>query len=1390
MEDALRESEEKWRSLAENLPVMISHVDRDGLIQSLNYVPPGIGVTTEDVLGKNPLDFIDPEYRGGMRQSYDRVFETGITESYEFQGVNSGKWYFSTVGALKHNDSIIGLTVINTDITERKQIEEALKETETKLSAVVEKANDGISIAYKEHIIFSNEALSKITGYSISELEGKALTDLMTPESAEYTIGLYRKRMSGESVPSVYEVTALRKDGTTRNVEVSAGAIPYSGDVASIAIIRDITERKRTEKVLRKSESMLNMSQAIAHIGSWELDLITNRLIWSDEVYRMFGLQPQEFDATYEAFLDAVHSDDRASVDAAYSDSLRQGHSSYEIEHRIVRRDSGEVRIVHEKCEHLRDTSGRIVRSVGMVQDITEHKQAEESLQESQERLTQFMYSANDALSLYDSELNFIDINESGLSMFPEGTRKEDVIGKCLAEIVPNLKETGRYEEYLKVIKTGEPFFADDVVPHPKFGDRYFNINAFKVGEGMGMVVRDNTERKLAEEEIQKLASVVTYSSELVNIATMDGMMVFLNAAGGEMLGIGPDEVTGKNIMQVIPEHLTELVQTELLPAIIEGGSWKGDLQYRNLKTGELTDVHAMTFTVKDPHTGESQYLANVSMDITERKRAEDEKKRFEKEFEDTLKGLPAHVFRFKKDSNGNLVAVLSEGMIADVFGITTEIIKGKDIRDLFSQENYDIVQPYYEKAFNGETVGFEMPIRGIWFRTTIKPYTKDEKGHVAEVIGYSTDITERKLAEKAMQESEEQYKFLAENMADIVWILDRDFETTYVSPSVEKVLGFTPEERKLQTLREMITPDSLQRVTALFAEEVEQDKDPGVDLERYVTMEVEYYHADGRTVWLENSMKALRDETSAIIGMYGSSRDITERKQAEKALRENEGKYRLLFESAGVPILYYDTNGILLMMNDIAVKRRGGKIEDYIGKSILEIVHDNPQKHLRRIKDIAKSGKGRLYEDNLKFDKGHRWFISNMQPVKDANGNVIAIQIISTDITKIKQAEKEIRESEEKFRTIFEVANDAIIYVDEQGIVLDANEKLGEIFGYPREEVVGKSFSEFAFVDPIQMPKMMELFADAVTTEGPRLVEFEILHKDGHSIFVEASSTTIVDKTEIKGALTILRDITERKKVEKERAKMRALEELDQLRTALLASVSHELRTPLTSIKGLASTLVQPDVEWDDETQTDFLKSIVQESDKLNHIVSDLLEMSRLEAGIMRIEKTETQISTIVKLVGDELRSIVQMHSLKINIPSDMPRINVDEIRIGEVITNLVSNAVSYSEEGTQIAIDASPSNGEIVINVTDEGIGIPPEHLDKVFDRFYRLESGVSRRRGGSGLGLAICKGIVEEHGGKISVESKLGEGSRFSFSLPISERMETDHDSSVSKIYESHN
>jgi K+-sensing histidine kinase KdpD len=231
-----------------------------------------------------------------------------------------------------------------------------------------------------------------------------------------------------------------------------------------------------------------------------------------------------------------------------------------------------------------------------------------------------------------------------------------------------------------------------------------------------------------------------------------------------------------------------------------------------------------------------------------------------------------------------------------------------------------------------------------------------------------------------------------------------------------------------------------------------------------------------------------------------------------------------------------------------------------------------------------------------------------------------------------------------------------------------------------------------------------------------------------------------------------------------------RALRELDTMRTAFLANVSHELRTPLAVIKGSANSLLQPDVIFDEQTRRDFLVSIDRDADTLTRLVDDLLMISRLEADALEVRKKPHRLIDVISAIKDRLDNLTIKHYLHINIPEEIPPVDIDDGRIGEVLTNLVENAVKFSDDDTNIYIQAYSEGQEVIVSVTDEGIGIPPELHQKVFERFFQGDGRKAGRRKGSGLGLAICQGIIEAHGGKIWVESQPGKGAKFSFSLPV--------------------
>ncbi len=378
--------------------------------------------------------------------------------------------------------------------------------------------------------------------------------------------------------------------------------------------------------------------------------------------------------------------------------------------------------------------------------------------------------------------------------------------------------------------------------------------------------------------------------------------------------------------------------------------------------------------------------------------------------------------------------------------------------------------------------------------------------------------------------------------------------------------------------------------------------------------------------------------------------------------------------------------------------------------------------------------------------------------------------------------SEEALRESEARYRLLTENANDVIWTMDlnadlENNALSYVSPSVERIRGYTSAQVLSQKLNEILTSDSLELAQQNILEVLSKEAKGEK-VDYYVLNlehycKDGSTVWMECSMSFLRDEKENPvGIMGVSRDISDRRKAEEEASRVQMLEELDRLRSALIASVSHELRTPLTSIKGLASTLIQPDVEWDSETQKEFLMTIDQSADRLAYIVSDLVEMAQLEAGVMRMNKDWWDMNSIINIVSNDLLTLTTEHDLEVSILTDLPKVYVDDTRIGEVLTNLVSNAAAYSDDGTRIDIEVAQKDGEIIVCVMDEGIGIPEEQLGRVFDRFFRLDKAAARRKGGSGLGLSICKGIVDNHGGSIWVESRLGKGSSFKFSLPIKE------------------
>jgi two-component system, OmpR family, sensor histidine kinase KdpD len=284
------------------------------------------------------------------------------------------------------------------------------------------------------------------------------------------------------------------------------------------------------------------------------------------------------------------------------------------------------------------------------------------------------------------------------------------------------------------------------------------------------------------------------------------------------------------------------------------------------------------------------------------------------------------------------------------------------------------------------------------------------------------------------------------------------------------------------------------------------------------------------------------------------------------------------------------------------------------------------------------------------------------------------------------------------------------------------------------------------------------------VGMKGQRIGSMVLVRRPGAAAFSSADDR-LLSAVANQLALTL-----ERIRLQREATEAEVLRKTDELRTALLNAVSHDLRTPLSSIIASAGSLLQTDIDWTEEEEREFAQAIVGEAERLNRLVGNLLDLSRIEAGSLRPEKGWYDLRSLIDEVAGRLRAVTAKHKLILDIPDDLPPLYFDYVEIDQVLSNLIENAVKYTPVGTEIRLAVRAFSDRVQVEISDSGPGIRPDTLPRLFDPFYRdpTEGGVPQ---GAGLGLAVAKGLVEAHGGRISAENPSEGGARFAFTLPVS-------------------
>jgi PAS domain S-box-containing protein len=659
------------------------------------------------------------------------------------------------------------------------------------------------------------------------------------------------------------------------------------------------------------------------------------------------------------------------------------------------------------------------------------------------------------------------------------------------------------------------------------------------------------------------------------------------------------------------------------------------------------------------------------------------------------------------------------------------------------------------------EQVGSEKP---HWVMATKVPI-RDADGTVIGIAGINRDVTERMRLEAELRASEAKFRSLIDYLPAVAYALEANerLAPTFFSPRLHDLIGYTPEEiiarRNVTPWLDDVHPDDRARISVAAARAVAAG----------APFRAEYRHArrDGTYVWVRDDGVPVHDDAGNIVTWYGVLLDISERVQAE----QERTRLAAIVESAEDGIASCTLDGIITSWNHGAEKLFGYRADEAIGQSVTMV---RPPERITDIdglvEEVRRGNSIEGHETERITKDGRRIRVSlSISPIRDVNGSIVGIGSILRDVTALRETEAALRESETRFRGVWENTRDAMALSDREGIILAINPAYTDLYGFAPEAIVGQHFSiVYPEAERAELTAANRaLFAEPVL---PPTFESTIQREDGSVRETEIRISFIEVEGIRQVMVSAIRDVTDRKQLERDlRQALQEAQAATRSKGLFLAMMSHELRTPLQAVLGYSDLLLLSADDTLAPEQREDLGHIHDGAIRMMALIDQLLDLSRLEAGRLEMVQAPVYLPEVIEEVRQDIapQAAARSLALTVDIAPDLPLVLGDANRLRQVLLNLAGNAVKYTYEG-EVAISAFPQDDGVTIAVRDTGIGISPEALPIIFEEFRQVNGGMARPFGGAGLGLAIARRLVEQMGGRITVESQLEQGSTFSVHL----------------------
>jgi PAS domain S-box-containing protein len=864
-ETELKESEQRFQKMLSVVPDMISIQNPNMNILYSNWqgfaaVPPNKRVlNTKCYKTYRNFDDICPDCLAG------NILKTKKALHKETKLPN-GKYYDIRVIPILDKDNNVEMFMEWVrDITERKQAEDKLKESESKYRTIFNSTGTVTMLVRNDtYIEMANSEAERITGFTGSELVGSKWTDHVTPYSLEKMMRYHKiRRTNPEEVPNQYEVDLIHKSGEIRRTLLTIGMIPNSQ--LSIVTLIDISERYKAIQKLKESEEKLTEAQEIAELGNFEWNLQTEEIYWSSLLYQIHGLDPKETVPSYEEFIEHVHKDDRKLVKECVTEALETG--KYLCEYRIKRFDTGEIRYLYTVGKIEYDKKGKPLLLKATEQDITERKQAQNRILASEKRYRSLYNSIRDAILVADTNRKIIDCNLAFSELF--GYSLEDIYEKKTFSVYAYEEEFKAMDKAIKAHdfkhpflynihykkKNGELFLGETSVYYMKAMDG--NVTGF-----MGLI-RDVTEQEKYKNELQLRNNAMANSIDGIAILNDKEEYIYLTDSHVRIYGYdSQEELLGKTWRVLYNKKELSRFNNEIMPQFAQQGSWRGEAT--GLKKDGSTFPQEISLTAL-----ENGGMVCLVRDISWRKQMEQQIKATNKELSAVLAAIPDLMFIFNKD--GLIMNCYAHD--EDLLYEKKDMILNQDISEILPADIAKLTKQKIKKVLTtGETItyNYKLDIQGKTEYFESRMVYVDDK----TTLAISRDISSQVEAENKLHESEEKYRLLAETATEVIVIHDMNGKINYANQAAADFMKISKTELYQKNITELISETNKKQMQS------RQSKRKKGDTHSFLYEIV--LKVEGKEKFLEVSSSPLiaRDGSESILIV---ARDISERKKEEQ---------------------------------------------------------------------------------------------------------------------------------------------------------------------------------------------------------------------------------------------------------------------------------------------------------------------------------------------------------------------------------------------------------------------------------------------------------------------------------------------------------------------------